>query len=502
MEIDPKKIIPFPRGPGPLVSVLLPTRGRPSELCLAVDSCVSLARDPSQLEFIFKADDDDKETIELLNKLHTDFGNKLNFKALISPRGRGYHDMHHWINNMCEGARGDWVIIFNDDTRMLTQDWDEILRHSIIGGPWHGVHEVCCFVAETEGQPDAQGFFFLRKSVVDLLGHFSLIPHNDTWVIGLMKMVNSLFSLPIIKIRHLADVGPTADDATRRESLEARQTTEYTVEARGLNTLRLKDAFKLQEVIDQKQSIKDKQASAKNLPPEILAKYTITDADTEEFLKFFKEPPGGRVLEVGAHDEPVANILSEAGYSVTGVDLREYNPHQDLKERQDPGTPNYEYVREDFCNLPLKFLQEHLETYDIAICLSAVEHFGLGTYNEGADGFAPFYDVVAMRKVWEFLKVGGAAYVTVPFGGRMVVVGKDWRIYDEPGVLSRIVQDFSVEEAKVFIADDIDINGVKKKRGDPITPAEAAAYTGAIPHISVLMKLRKTPVKRLAPDGR
>ena len=57
------------RGRGPLVSILIPTRGRSSSLCVAIDSLYSLAFDKSSIEFLLKVDDDDVETIETIKRL-------------------------------------------------------------------------------------------------------------------------------------------------------------------------------------------------------------------------------------------------------------------------------------------------------------------------------------------------------------------------------------------------------------------------------------------------
>lgn len=104
MPFFPKVLPYFPRGNGPLVSILLPTRGRVQGLLTAIDSLYSLANNKSNLEFIFKADDDDKETINIIHKISELIPN---CKSIVSPRGRGYMDLHIWINQMCSVATGD-----------------------------------------------------------------------------------------------------------------------------------------------------------------------------------------------------------------------------------------------------------------------------------------------------------------------------------------------------------------------------------------------------------
>jgi 2-polyprenyl-3-methyl-5-hydroxy-6-metoxy-1,4-benzoquinol methylase len=468
----------FPRTPNcPLVSVLIPTRGRPAQLCQAISSIYDLAQDKSLVEFILKIDDDDLETIECAKNL----ASALPLKAIVSPRGNGYHDMHTWVNTMSEAATGDWLFLFNDDARMATPDWDQlVLKLSLAAVNWHGVKDVCCIPIPTAGSEYAEEFMFLRRKVTTILGHYSLIPHNDTWIKTLMRMVNSSFFFDGIVVNHLVK---ETDDVIRKEGLPARQTTQYTVDGAAYNVKKLEDALALQKYID---------ANVKTV------KYEITDADTETFLAMFNEPLG-KVLEVACHDEPVSNILEDRGYDVYGVDLREYNPMQDLPGQTNKPECNYNYIRGDFCDLPDSFVKEHYGTFDCVISLSAIEHFGLGTYGEMPH---PFYDVIAMRTIWNLLKVGGTAYISVPFGSEHIANVPHWRVYDVTSLSMRLIQDFVVENSVCIIADDAIINGKLRKRGDEITWDEATNYSGDPPHVSILLKLRKTDIKRKVPDGR
>lgn len=227
---------------------------------------------------------------------------------------------------------------------------------------------------------------------------------------------------------------------------------------------------------------------------------TITDADTQAFFQLFDEPVGGSVLEVGAHDEPVANLLTDHGFHVTGVDLREYHAGQDMPNAPSPKC-NYRYIQNDFCALPEYVHREFLGKLDCIISLSALEHFGLNTYGEGSQH--PFYDVIAARLIWDFLKEGGVAYITVPFGKHYVEAPPHWRIYDTFAVRTRLVQDFHVEFASAFIAGKVIIGGQERHWGFPLTMEEACEYDDPEePHVSLILKMRKREVKRLAPDGR
>lgn len=225
------------------------------------------------------------------------------------------------------------------------------------------------------------------------------------------------------------------------------------------------------------------------------------DIDTLTFLRFYNAPPGLDILEVGAHDEPLANLLAERGDRVTGIDLREYDPRQDLPSKSTNKLDcNYNYIRGDFCNLPEVLYRQWLNHFDVVISLSAIEHFGLNAYNEGCPH--PYYDVLAMRTVWQVLKTDGVAYISVPYGAWFIERHTNWRVYNYASLHSRLVQDFIVEAYSLVISGPLILDGELRTPRDTVTLEEANSYIGDPPHISILLKLRKKEVKRLSPDGR
>lgn len=212
------------------------------------------------------------------------------------------------------------------------------------------------------------------------------------------------------------------------------------------------------------------------------------DVDAYALLLNFDVPEGGRVLCVGCHDEATANILADSGFKVTGVDLREYD------KRLPPC--NYEYIRRDFCEMDMC---DFYEQFDAFVSLSAIEHFGFNTYEEGNPH--RYYDVIAMRKAWEFLKEGGIAYITVPFGKRYVEKPPHWRVYDEQSLFERLAQDFAVLGAVFFCSAPVEVGGELKSTANALSIEQAREYDNVdVPHVTVLLVLKKVPVKRLAPD--
>lgn len=201
----------FPRGKGPLVSILIPTRGRPRGLTDTVGSLYNLAKEKSNLEFIFKVDDDDKETTNLVHKI----ADKLPIcKVVSSPRGRGYLDLHKWINQMCSIASGDWLFLMNDDAVMVTQDWDYYLNIANVEGSWPGINEICLLIFSEENQPFSMGWFVLRRQTYELLGYFSPSPLCDDWLNRVMSCCGCKVRTTEICVCHHG-----VDDILKKENL-------------------------------------------------------------------------------------------------------------------------------------------------------------------------------------------------------------------------------------------------------------------------------------------
>lgn len=190
----------FPRGEGPLASIILPTRGRVKWFLECVDSMWSLAKDQHRLELVVKADWDDKETIQTALNLST----KIPVRLMITPRGKGYMELHQMVNELSALARGDWLFIWNDDARMLTQDWDEVLAEadpSKVPG-WKGSQDVCLFAPTVVEREASWEFPILRRKVFQILGRFSMTYSNDSWIYWVMNGIHAGCIMADMKVTH------------------------------------------------------------------------------------------------------------------------------------------------------------------------------------------------------------------------------------------------------------------------------------------------------------
>lgn len=208
-------------------------------------------------------------------------------------------------------------------------------------------------------------------------------------------------------------------------------------------------------------------------------KYNQKDPELDLFLDTFDEAPG-RVLEIGSGTTPLGSLLSDYGFNVTSVDLkpRDFPDHR------------VNHIVADWCDMHPSFWSNYRGYFDYAVSVSALEHFGLGAYKEekGPD----YYDVFAVRYIWDALKRGGAAYIEVPFGGRHVVVSPHWRVYDWESLSARILQQFTLSEVLFRVVQECRIEGLEGslKIGDGFSPLFLLNQNGA-PCFGVSLRLVK-----------
>ena len=163
-------------GKGKLVSVLLPSRGRPQGLLHAVSSLIAKCDNPSCVEILIRLDDDDDSgTQDAAGWLQSVFLETTAIEVITGPRRGGYGSLHEFVDEMCAVAHGDFLFLFNDDLTMDTQGWDtEIARFR---------DEFCVLSWRISPNPFAKNLFpVVHRKVHQVIGHFSKCCICDTWM--------------------------------------------------------------------------------------------------------------------------------------------------------------------------------------------------------------------------------------------------------------------------------------------------------------------------------
>ena len=101
----------------PLISVLLPTRGRPQLVRRFLESLLATAEDPDGVEIVLYLDEDDASA-DLIGELAA------NVRRVVGPRVT-----MGAANSAClRHASGDILLLANDDIVVTTQGWDTRFR--------------------------------------------------------------------------------------------------------------------------------------------------------------------------------------------------------------------------------------------------------------------------------------------------------------------------------------------------------------------------------------
>lgn len=109
----------------PYISFLIPTRKRVNCLNLSLESLQRTCTDIDSFEVIIITDNDDVETNEFLkSKIHN-----FTFKTKVRSLDRlGYNYLNEYYNLAAEISEGEWIWVWNDDTKMISEGWDTIIK--------------------------------------------------------------------------------------------------------------------------------------------------------------------------------------------------------------------------------------------------------------------------------------------------------------------------------------------------------------------------------------
>lgn len=195
--------------PDPLISVLLPSRHRPESLTESIGSLRDRASDPRRVEVLIAADPDDPGTAEAAERSQA--------RAWVAPTRFGYHQLHEYVNELSHQAAGEWLLLWNDDARMITARWDERVADAEPGVLWPGHN----------GSPFLNVFPIVHRSIVEAIGHFSLSPHCDSWVQDVADVIGAHRRIDVETLHDRYDLTGGHDDQTWRDAQAGYRTADY-----------------------------------------------------------------------------------------------------------------------------------------------------------------------------------------------------------------------------------------------------------------------------------
>lgn len=184
-----------------VISVLIPTRGRPENLRASIDSCYALAAHPERVEVIVGADLDDPCLPEIV-----DIASEYDAVLWVSDVRYGYPRLHEYFNGLARRARGAWLIHWNDDSEMRTRGWDDLLCDA---------PPVAVQFLRIDERPTADPTFpVTSRAVYEAMGHLSLNAHCDAWISDVSWWAGCQVQRDDIVIKHHLLADQTARERT------------------------------------------------------------------------------------------------------------------------------------------------------------------------------------------------------------------------------------------------------------------------------------------------
>lgn len=139
---------------------------------------------------------------------------------------------------------------------------------------------------------------------------------------------------------------------------------------------------------------------------------------------------GEKILDVGSVESTVALSLAGLGYAITALDLRAYP---------------FEHPNLELAVSRLEDFQQEPDSYAAVLCISTIEHVGLGWYGEARQELQADRDAMAILR--GLTRPGGRLVLTVPYG-RVAKVDDVQRTYDAEG-LEGLLDGWDIEDRTI-----------------------------------------------------
>lgn len=177
-----------------MISVLIPSRGRVERLLETIKSFEGLG-----VEILVAVDEDDPQ-LDAYQRSH--------LNLFITPR-YGYAHLEKYFNDLAGNAKGEWLLPWNDDARLVEGNPEELVKdlrsdrfHVVIfGGDKH--------------------FPMMSRGLYDWLGHVSMGPSVDSYLHALGVRGDILKDREAILVEHDRDILHDATTTDRINSYEA-----------------------------------------------------------------------------------------------------------------------------------------------------------------------------------------------------------------------------------------------------------------------------------------
>lgn len=195
----------------PKISILLPTRKRTEAVVKSIGSLLANASKPEDIEILIAYDNDDEESRTFFSEVWHPFLAQAGATTKVFETERfGYLGLYKYVNFLAEQATGDWIMFWNDDALMLTENWDDEVRKE---DGYFGLLRMPCV---TMNHPFAL-FPIVPRSWVEFFGCVSPVNHSDWWIYNVTVPAGCMKNIAVQVYHDRADVTGGNNDSTFNE---------------------------------------------------------------------------------------------------------------------------------------------------------------------------------------------------------------------------------------------------------------------------------------------
>lgn len=195
------------------ISVLLPTRGRTDALKRSLVSLIEKSSNPTDMEIILGFDNDDQDSIKWCKENIFPVLEEHGIDAIVIEfTPMGYIRLHEYLNAMAGVANGSWLMFWNDDAVMETQDWDlEIAKYN---------DRFLCLRMKTHNEHPYAIFPIVPRDWFYLLGHLSNHQLTDATISQMSYILGIMQNLDVWVVHDRYDItGNNQDDTYKNRPM-------------------------------------------------------------------------------------------------------------------------------------------------------------------------------------------------------------------------------------------------------------------------------------------
>jgi hypothetical protein len=211
----------------------------------SIHSLFNLAKNPHQIQLMLAFDNDDEVGTQHFADVIQPWldDHMINYTAM-SFEPMGYIRLNEYVNELARNADANWLVFWNDDAVMQTQDWDtEIMK-------WQGQFKLLAFL--THNLHPYSIFPIVPRKWLDLLGYLSPHQISDAWLSQQAYMLDILERIPVDVLHDRHDLtGNNKDDTfLNRPMLEGNPMNPLDFHSLNQTSIRQQDCAKISEYLE------------------------------------------------------------------------------------------------------------------------------------------------------------------------------------------------------------------------------------------------------------